>query len=121
MTKDEEMSVVRFWIFNTVPLKNRSVCVHRSTTTIEVCYRQDSFIFAMENLWLDLYGNINHFAKTNFFSHTLHGKDRHSIMYLTHKSTELVYISLIRRLLGCLFQKVTILVIVMCFMLCDDF
>ena len=29
MTKDEEMSGVRFWIFNTMPLKNRSVCHDR--------------------------------------------------------------------------------------------
>ena len=27
MTKGEEMSGVRFWIFNTMPLKNRSVCI----------------------------------------------------------------------------------------------
>ena len=30
MTKDEEMSGVRFWIFNTMPLKNRSVCNERT-------------------------------------------------------------------------------------------
>ena len=27
MTKDKEMSGVRFWIFDTMPLKNRSVCI----------------------------------------------------------------------------------------------
>ena len=29
--------------------------VHRSTTTIEVCYSLNTFIFAMDNLRLDLY------------------------------------------------------------------
>ena len=42
---------------------------YRSTTTIEVCYRPNTFIFAMENFYirLDLYKNFN-------FSHMLNGK-----------------------------------------------
>ena len=55
---------------------------YRSTTTIEVCYRPNTFIFAMENLWLDLYRNIHHYAKTNFFHTRCIGKA--AIMYLTH-------------------------------------
>ena len=54
--------------------------VHRSTTTIEVYYSLNTFVFAMDNLQLDLNGNINHYAKTNFF----HTRGKAAIMYLTH-------------------------------------
>ena len=64
--------------------RGRIICVtlHRSTTTIDVCYRLNTFIFAMENLWLDLYRNVHHYAETTFFHTCCMGKV--AIIYLTH-------------------------------------
>ena len=52
----------------------------RQETREILCHRLNTFIFTMENLWLDLYRNINHYAKTNFF----HTCRKAAIMYLTH-------------------------------------
>ena len=51
---------------------------HRSTTTMKVCHRLNTFIFAMENLIYTETSII--MQKTNFF----HTGGKAAIMYLTH-------------------------------------
>ena len=53
------------------------------------CTLLNTFMFAMENLWLDLYRNIHHYAKTNFF----HTRGKAAIMYLTHMRPEVIPIT----------------------------
>ena len=62
---------------------------YRSTTTIEVCYRPNTFIFAMENFYirLDLYKNFN-------FSHMLNEKGRH---YVLNSHENLLWANLVHR------------------------
>ena len=64
---------------------------HCSTTTIEVCYSLNTFIFAMDNLRLDLYGNINHYAKTNFFRTCCRALRCHFFRYQYDTDTFLIY------------------------------
>ena len=50
MTKYEEMSGFRFWIFNMMPLKNRSVCgcVSKLGTTVCACLKPPIAKFAKD-------------------------------------------------------------------------
>ena len=56
-----------------------------------VCYRLNTLIFAMENLRLDLYGNINHYAKTNFFRTCCRALRCHFFRYQYDTDTFLIY------------------------------
>ena len=57
----------------------------------EVCYSLNTFIFAMDNLRLDLYGNINHYAKTNFFHTCCRALRCHFFRYQYDTDTFLIY------------------------------
>ena len=83
-----------FWNFKFMGTVRNYLCcpdVHRSTTTIEVCYSLNTFIFAMDNLRLDLYGNINHYAKTNFFHTCCRALRCHFFRYQYDTDTFLIY------------------------------